>query len=127
MPSPASERTVLFRFYDKTGTLLYADVTSAADMALFPAPATWPWWPQVTRATACWYPTRASALEAEENAIRGERPVHNQLKTCALPACGATFYRGENGYADALYCTSTHKNTAAQARWRQRQREKRNP
>jgi uncharacterized Zn finger protein (UPF0148 family) len=37
-------------------------------------------------------------------------------KTC--PECGKVFYRGQNGSTTAVYCSDTHKNRAAQRRYR---------
>jgi hypothetical protein len=41
-------------------------------------------------------------------------------KTCARPACGAEFYRGEGGRTDAVYCSA--RCAAAERKRRQRER-----
>jgi hypothetical protein len=72
-------RTMLYRFFDKSGRLLYVGVSSVG-------PGRWKehskgrsWWHEVVSSTIEHYPTRQLALLAERSAIRNERPIYNKV------------------------------------------------
>lgn len=74
---PVEEPNAVYRFYDAQDRLLYIGVS----MNLL---ARWKahdrqkdWWRQVVRATIEHFDTREAALEAEETAIRTEKPLYN--------------------------------------------------
>lgn len=43
-----------------------------------------------------------------------------ELKTCARPSCGNTFYRSEGGRTDAIYCSKRCADADRKARERKR-------
>ena len=77
--TPSGDRTLLYRFYDQGGALLYVGITKDPHRR-------WDqhhrknrtgWWAQVCVVHTEWYPTRAQAEAAEVVAIQTEYPVHN--------------------------------------------------
>lgn len=73
----ANRRTALYMFFDKADVLLYVGVA-------FDPPTRWvvharekPWWSQVSRKEVVWYPNRAVALTAENDAILIRSPRYN--------------------------------------------------
>jgi predicted GIY-YIG superfamily endonuclease len=69
--------TALYRFFNAAGRLLYVGITDHLKRRFEEHAAEKPWWPEVTRKTVQWYPTRTLAAEAELAAIRAERPLCN--------------------------------------------------
>ena len=69
--------TALYRMHDADGALLYVGISTHLGERWAQHEKTQPWWGDVASATVEHYPTRAEALEAELDAIRSERPVHN--------------------------------------------------
>ncbi len=70
-------RTALYRLHDSEGQLLYLGI-SVDPLRRWPEHAAdKPWWPSVANFTTEWFGTRTAALEAEAEAIRRERPLHN--------------------------------------------------
>lgn len=45
-------------------------------------------------------------------------------KTCANETCGATFYRGEGGRSDAIYCKRSCAVAQASRNYRRRERKR---
>jgi len=45
-------------------------------------------------------------------------------KTCANEACGATFYRGDGGRADAIYCKRSCAQAQASRNYRRRKHQR---
>lgn len=94
----SSERTALYRFFGADGQLLYVGITGKPGKRWETHMRSQPWWPDVTKQTVNWHPTREAALTAERLAIRDQRPLHNArhsvgfstlaLKTAwTCPAC----------------------------------------
>ena len=69
--------TDLYRYYDHNGQLLYVGVSKSAVMRAMQHEHTAGWWDAWTYMTRQQYPSRTSALAAEYEAIRNERPAHN--------------------------------------------------
>lgn len=72
-----SERTALYRMFAADGTLLYIGIARDFGKRWTQHAASKPWWPDVQRQTVDWYPDRPAAEQAEREAIKAERPVHN--------------------------------------------------
>lgn len=73
MPKP----TTVYRFYDIDSRLLYVGLTSTAQSRWHHHERNKTWWPHVWSIDTAHFPTRESALQAEERAIRAERPIFN--------------------------------------------------
>jgi hypothetical protein len=67
----------LYRFYDATGTLLYIGITADPGSRWRSHAHDKPWWHEIATITIEPHPDRAAVLDAEECAIRSERPRHN--------------------------------------------------
>jgi predicted GIY-YIG superfamily endonuclease len=67
--------TALYRLYDSEDRLLYVGVTIDTKRRLDEHRRGKSWWPQVTRKTIEWFDTRTLAQEAEDVAIRDEKPT----------------------------------------------------
>lgn len=79
---PDGIRTMLYRFFDGQGTLLYVGITDDphvrwADHARKAQRKEEPWWSEVRVVHTEWLATRADAEKAEIAAIHDERPMHN--------------------------------------------------
>lgn len=72
-----SERTAVYRFYDKDDVLLYVGVTGDFEVRKSKHALTAKWWPEVARHELEWHSSRLDAFIAEATLIRDERPVHN--------------------------------------------------
>ena len=72
-----SERTALYRCYDREGALLYIGVAKHFGLRWSRHKGKTPWWDQVHRQTVEWYDSRPEALDAEADAIFAEQPRHN--------------------------------------------------
>lgn len=68
---------VLYRFYSKTGQLLYVGITMNPPQRFRDHRDSKEWWDQVAGITVESYDTRKDLAEAEKRAIRVERPQHN--------------------------------------------------
>lgn len=73
----AEAPTALYRCYDLAGVLLYVGISDNLKARFAQHAADKPWWPEVTRKTVAWHPSRAEAEAAETAAIRAEHPRHN--------------------------------------------------
>jgi len=69
--------TALYRFFDKTGALLYIGISGAIPTRLGQHHDTKPWFHEVARVTVEHHPDRPTALAFEERAIKTERPRYN--------------------------------------------------
>jgi hypothetical protein len=69
--------TMLYRFYDGDGVLLYVGITSRHMRRWCEHAASKAWWPHVATTRVEHYPSRVDAEGAEREAIRAERPLHN--------------------------------------------------
>lgn len=67
----------LYRFYDRSGRLLYIGITMDLGGRWGAHNRDKPWWREVASATVEHYPSREAVLAAEKAAIKAERPVHN--------------------------------------------------
>jgi predicted GIY-YIG superfamily endonuclease len=74
-----SDLTFLYRCYDAAGTLLYVGVALDLEQRMREHRMATTWYrDEVTRIELGRYPDRASALEAERQAIQAEAPKHNR-------------------------------------------------
>ena len=67
----------VYRMYDSSDRLLYVGVTGNYKRRMAAHRKTQPWWPSVDRVEQIEYPDRATAEEAERQAIRHEEPAYN--------------------------------------------------
>jgi predicted GIY-YIG superfamily endonuclease len=82
--------TALYRLYDAEGKLLYIGITGDIKARFAQHAETKAWWPDVTRKTVEWHAARSEASQAELEAIKAERPVHN-IAGAALVSGGVAF------------------------------------
>jgi hypothetical protein len=70
----------LYRFFDRTGRLLYVGRTHQrpGKRAEQHAADKW-WWPHVASREVTWYPSHAALVAAEREAIIRERPMYNKV------------------------------------------------
>lgn len=73
-------KTVLYRYFDSEGQLLYVGVTGDNTKRQSQHRRNSFWFGEVASATYEYFETRDEALEAETNAIRRENPKHNIAK-----------------------------------------------
>lgn len=73
--------TALYRFYGAEDALLYVGITDQLGVRWHNHSRKKPWWPEVQRQTAEWYPSRSEAAAAEIEAIQTEHPRHNVTYT----------------------------------------------
>lgn len=73
------DRTLLYRFYDAKGQLLYVGITNHPHVrwAQHAHNVDSEWWQEVRVVHSEWHATRAEAEEAEKTAIYREKPLHN--------------------------------------------------
>lgn len=88
---PDGIRTMLYRFFDDQGTLLYVGITDDprarwSDHAHRAQRNEDSWWHQVRVVHTEWLATRAEAEGAEITAIHGEHPVHNSAHNVRMGA-----------------------------------------
>jgi hypothetical protein len=76
-PDLAHRQTSLYRFYDGAGTLLYVGITAKGRGRWHQHKGDKEWWALVADAKVEHFPDRETALDAEAQAIRSERPVYN--------------------------------------------------
>jgi hypothetical protein len=67
----------LYRFFDRSGRLLYIGITVAAAARWGQHSWDKSWWNEVATCTIQHFPRRSTALAAERAAIRSEKPLHN--------------------------------------------------
>jgi predicted GIY-YIG superfamily endonuclease len=70
---------ILYRFFDRTGVLLYVGITVDFAVRMATHAKEKDWWPQVERSATRveYYDSRRAALDAERDAIKNEKPLHN--------------------------------------------------
>lgn len=69
--------TALYRHYSKDNELLYIGVSMTITGRTAKHETTAPWFQQIDHIKLQWYGSRSSALIAEEQAIKSEKPTHN--------------------------------------------------
>ena len=70
-------KTALYRLFGDEDILLYIGITDKFGTRWQQHARLQPWWPEVRRQTVEWHPDRDAAEDAEEEAIRTERPRYN--------------------------------------------------
>jgi len=73
--------TDLYRHFDADGRLLYVGVSFHAVVRAYQHKAGAEWWAQAVTMKVERFPTREAALLAEREAIKQEKPLHNQVHT----------------------------------------------
>lgn len=107
--TPRRDQTILYRYFNDYGELLYVGITSEPARRMFEHSRHAAWWQSTRGGTFVVYDSREEALAAEEAAIREERPLFNasgpgiappaRHPRCAAAACpkptaaGAMFCR----------------------------------
>lgn len=76
-----SEPTMLYRFYDEVGALLYVGISARGPRRWSEHAKNRPWWHEVRSSTIEHFLTRQDALLAEGVAIRTEKPRYNKQGT----------------------------------------------
>lgn len=71
------DQTALYRFYDPDEKLLYVGITRNPPSRFRDHESQKIWWRQIARIDVEWHPNRQDALDAEREAIRTEKPLHN--------------------------------------------------
>lgn len=72
-----SEKTALYRHFDKDGKLLYVGISKHAISRLSQHEREKHWSNNICSVTIEYFETRKTALQAEERAIRIENPIYN--------------------------------------------------
>jgi predicted GIY-YIG superfamily endonuclease len=86
----ARQRTALYRHFDAKDRLLYIGISLSAIQRLAQHSQGAAWFEEITRVEVQWFGSRKEASDAEVEAIRTERPLHNLVhNTGACPTCGA--------------------------------------
>lgn len=91
----------VYRLYDDEGALLYVG-SSRNPKRRYRDHSRTTWWIRVTSREEEWHPSRAAAYEAENAAIRAERPQFNSVGTPShAEKCHAAYaeWRVRTGYA----------------------------
>lgn len=103
--------TDLYRFYDIDGRLLYVGISLNAAMRAAQHRAEKSWWPDVARMDVERHSDRATALEAERQAIVDERPRHNVVHAKSLSSADrwpdALWVIGRGPYASISRCNGS--------------------
>lgn len=99
-------RSIVYRFYDAKGRLLYVGLTSRGMTRWMEHADSQPWWAEVAAIRVVHFPTREDGEVEEARAIRDERPLHNTIRYDGKPQCrgiyrehgtGTIYQRGNNG------------------------------
>lgn len=72
-----SEPAAVYRLYDTSDVLLYVGMSRNPEKRFRDHAAQKDWWSLVTKKAVTWYDDKDAALQAEAQAIDGERPAHN--------------------------------------------------
>ncbi|MFM9461254.1 hypothetical protein ACKI1K_00155 [Streptomyces scabiei] len=110
-----SESVALYRFYDRSGVLLYVGVTNDTQVRWYDHSRVKPWWPTVARKRIEWLPTRADAERAEAAAIAAENPLWNIMRPDHL---GRMPLGGGKGGRPATGKTPLRRFRVATALWK---------
>jgi hypothetical protein len=92
--APPQGRTAVYRFFDKSGRLLYVGITHDTKVRFAAHAKDKTWWPAVSTREIVWCPTRRDAECEEVHAIATENPEHNSSPgiLAALPKPVRSFY-----------------------------------
>lgn len=74
-----SERTSLYRHFDKDGRLLYVGVSLSAISRLAQHRDSSHWFSEIASVNVEWFESRELALAAERVAVAKEKPLHNRM------------------------------------------------
>jgi len=85
------ERTALYRIRNAENDLLYVGISERPEYRWFSHRRQHSWWSEVAQYSLEWHESREAALEAEEEAIRTERPRHNNTYNYSVPFDPATW------------------------------------
>lgn len=77
--SDTPTKTDLYRYFDHRGQLLYVGVSKAALVRAMQHERLSHWWDSWAVMTRTMFPDRSSALAAERQAIKRERPLYNVI------------------------------------------------
>lgn len=69
--------TALYRLFGDGDSRLYIGISDTFGRRWQQHAHSQPWWPEVRRQSIDWYPDRQRAEDAEEKAVRSERPRYN--------------------------------------------------
>jgi hypothetical protein len=69
--------TDLYRYFNEQGVLLYVGISTHTAERASKHKRISSWWPLWKKCTRTTYPTRVEARQAEKQAIRSEKPLHN--------------------------------------------------
>jgi len=76
--------TALYHVYGDEDLLLYIGVSNNFGRRWTEHAKKQPWWPDLRRQTVLWYPSRPEAEDAEEAAIKAEKPRYNIVHNRAV-------------------------------------------
>jgi len=76
--SGKDQSTALYRHYDERGNLLYVGISLSA-LHRLQAHKRSRWFRKIVNVTMEWFPDRESAIRAEIEAIKAERPSYNKV------------------------------------------------
>lgn len=77
--------TILYRFFDADDQLLYVGVAGTATQRWEQHAKEKGWWRDVAKTTVDHHPSRPSAMAAERNALRAEKPKYNVVHNDSRP------------------------------------------
>lgn len=83
-------KQALYRHFDQAGQLLYVGISLSPFTRARQHGMHSPWFEDVTRINIEWFETRSQAETAEYQAIKRERPLHNQTFNRPAPAPAET-------------------------------------
>lgn len=101
--------TAVYRAYSEDGSLLYIGVSENLWTRMQNHRCTKPWWSDVARITARFYPdARLAAFSAERIAIKAERPLYNKiaLNSRRCRVCGGSFQKDDLTSVTHAKCSS---------------------
>lgn len=76
---PGGDRTVLYRFYDRAGALLYVGISNDPHRRWAAHERDSEWWDRIAVTHTEWHASRTAAEGAEAEAIRREMPLFNRV------------------------------------------------
>lgn len=79
-PGSTAVPAALYRFFDRSGQLLYVGIAKTPTVRWCNHESKKPWWGDVANITLEWHDTRGEAERAEKTAIRTESPLYNIVR-----------------------------------------------